>query len=168
MIGLRPYKACDAQYIVSWIKEEYSFRQWSADRFDSYPIDAERLNKYYDDFKDRDDHWQMTAFDERGVVGHLIMRFSDDDKKTVRFGFVILDSAIRGRGYGKEMLQLAVKFAFEILKASKVTLGVFENNMPAYYCYKSIGFRETLPEKTTYYRLLNEDWKCIEMELVRA
>lgn len=39
------------------------------------------------------------------------------------------------------MLKAALRYAFDILKAEKVTLGVFENNEPAYYCYKAAGFR---------------------------
>lgn len=35
--------------------------------------------------------------------------------------------AKRGMGYGKEMLKLSLKYAFEILKVKKVTLGVFWN-----------------------------------------
>lgn len=55
------------------------------------------------------------------------MRFIDEDKSILRFGFVIVDDIKRGQGYGKEMLQLALKYAFEVLKVNKVTLGVFEN-----------------------------------------
>ena len=42
MIRLRPYKDCDAQKITAWIKDEYSFRQWSADRYDKFPITPNR------------------------------------------------------------------------------------------------------------------------------
>lgn len=54
----------------------------------------------------------MTAFDETGVVGHLIMRFTDAEKTILRFGFVIVDDMKRGQGLGKEMLLLALKYAF--------------------------------------------------------
>lgn len=81
MLRLRPYKACDAQTIVSWIGDEISFRKWCADRFDSYPITAEDLNGHYDGFAYTDSYYPMTAFDENGVAGHLIMRFLDEQKK---------------------------------------------------------------------------------------
>ena len=105
----------------------------------------------------------MTAFDESGVVGHMIMRFTDASKKTLRFGFIIVDSEKRGQGYGKEMLRLALKFSFDILKAKTVTLGVFENNPAAYHCYRSSGFHEVQSE-LGYYHVMGEDWKCLEME----
>ena len=107
----------------------------------------------------------MTAFDESGVVGHLIMRFTDDNKKELRFGFVIVDDTKRGKGYGKEMLQLSIQYAFQILKVQKITLGVFENNEPAYRCYKAVGFKDVLLEECHYYHVLGEDWKCLELEM---
>lgn len=48
MIRLRPYKACDAQTITKWVKDEYAFRQWSADRYKKYPITSDDMNLYYD------------------------------------------------------------------------------------------------------------------------
>ena len=51
MIRLRPYKACDAEAIITWTKNEYAFRQWSADRFQKYPICAKDMNVYYNNDK---------------------------------------------------------------------------------------------------------------------
>lgn len=48
MLRLRPYKACDTEIIVTWLKNEYAFRQWSADRYDAYPLTAQEMNAYYD------------------------------------------------------------------------------------------------------------------------
>lgn len=165
MLRLRPYKDCDAKYIVGWTKDEVAFRQWSADRYESYPITADDMNAYYASWKNTDNFYEMTAFDESGVVGHLTMRFTDEEKTILRFGFVIVDDTKRGMGYGKEMLTLALKYAFDILKASKVTLGVFENNTPAYHCYQAVGFQEITPDETEYYHVLGEDWKCLELEI---
>ena len=167
MLRLRPYKACDAVAIVSWIGDETAFRKWCADRFDHYPITAEDLNRHYDAAAYSDSFFEMTAFDETGVAGHLIMRFTDEEKRVLRFGFVIVDDQKRGRGYGKEMLKLSLQYAFDILKAEKVTLGVFENNEAAYRCYRAAGFRDAETDSPEYYHIMNEDWKCLELELDR-
>lgn len=168
-LRLRPYKACDAKTIVSWIHDEISLRKWSADRYESFPVTEEDMNqKYMDcngDCVDMADFYPMTAFDESGIVGHLLMRFADKEKRILRFGFVIVDDTKRGKGYGKKMLELALKYAFEILKVSKVTLGVFENNPPAYYCYRAAGFKRVSLKQDEYYNILGEKWKCIEMEV---
>lgn len=45
-------------------------------------------------------------------------------------------------GYGKAMLKLALKYAFQITGARAVQLNVFKENTWAKYCYESIGFVE--------------------------
>lgn len=165
MLRLRPYKACDAETIVSWIKDETTFYKWSADRYGKYPITADDMNALYDASAFSDGFFEMTAFDESGTAGHLIMRFIDEEKKILRFGFIIVDDAKRGKGYGKQMLKLAIKYAFEILMVDKITIGVFENNESAYHCYRSVGFQKT--ERIESYHILGEEWKCRELELQR-
>ena len=171
MLRLRPYKPCDAETILRWIKDEEAFRKWSTDRYPHYLITADDMNyKYIDcngDCAETDNFYPMTAFDDSGIVGHLIMRFTDAEKSTLRFGFVIVDDSKRGMGYGKQMLGLAFRFAFDILKVQKVTLGVLENNPSAYHCYKAAGFRDVTKDQPEYYQLMGENMKCLELEVVR-
>lgn len=169
MLKLRPYKPCDAQVILSWCKDEVTFRRWTSDRYDTYPITPEDMNKKYidcnGDCSEPDNFFPMTAFDENGLAGHMIMRFTDEKKSVLRFGFVILNDAIRGKGYGKEMIRLALRYAFEILRVEKVTIGVFENNPAAYHCYKAAGFREARMDEPVLCHVCGETWKVLELEL---
>ena len=169
MLKIRPYKPCDAQTILSWCPDEESFRKWTSDRYQTFPITPADMNhKYLDsngDCQEADNFYPMTAFDDTGIVGHLILRYTDVDKRILRFGFVIVDGAKRGRGYGKEMLGQALKFAFELLGAEKVTIGVFENNLPAYYCYKSVGFQDVKTERTASCEICGETWNILELEI---
>ena len=170
-LKLRPYKPSDAEAIVRWIKDERALRKWSSDRYGAYPITAEDINhKYLDcngDCEEPDNFYPMTLVDECGPVGHLILRYTDKAKSVIRFGFVIVDDSKRGKGYGKRMLQMAIRYAFDMLKAEKITLGVFENNPSAYYCYQAAGFREISMEKEFIFEILGEQWKCIELEVKR-
>lgn len=171
MLKLRPYKNCDAETIITWCKDEVAFRKWTSDRYDTYPITAEDMNKKYidcnGDCEEPDNFFPMTAIDESGVVGHLIMRYTDEEKSVLRFGFVILNDAMRGKGYGKEMIRLALKYAFEILRVEKVTIGVFENNPTAYHCYKAAGFRDVKQEQIVCCQVCGETWNVLELELER-
>ncbi|MBP3475856.1 MAG: GNAT family N-acetyltransferase [Lachnospiraceae bacterium] len=170
MLRLRPYKISDAKTIITWCKDETAFRKWTSDRYENFPITEIDINKKYidnnGDCMEPDNFYPMTAFDESGIVGHLIMRFTDEKKTVLRFGFVIVDDTKRGKGYGKEMISLSFKFAFEILKADRVTIGVFENNMPAYYCYKAAGFKDVEAEEMIC-ELFGEKWKVLELELTK-
>ena len=77
-------------------------------------------------------------------------------------GYLIRPSA-RGKGYGKQMLRLAIKYALEIFGAEKITLGVFDNNDSAYGCYKAVGFEENGEEM--FCELFGKQWRIIEMEM---
>lgn len=171
MLRLRPYKPCDAEKILDWCRDEREFRLWTSDRYDSYPISAEDMNHKYihlnGDCPDPENFFPLTAFDESGAVGHLILRFTDEEKKVLRIGFVILDSTKRGKGLGSEMIRLALKYSFEILGAEKVTIGVFDSNPAACYCYKAAGFTESAEQPRFQYSYDGENWSVIELELNR-
>ena len=165
---LRPYKPSDAQTILSWGRDEETFRRWVTDRYPCYPITPEQMNEKYfihnGDCREPDNFYPMTAYDERGLLGHLILRFTDEQKETLRFGFVIVDDSRRGAGIGKQMLRMALRYAFDFLKVKKVTIGVLENNPGALRCYLNVGFREVQPPEPVYYDLLGQHIRCIELE----
>ena len=93
------------------------------------------------------------------------VNFTDKEKSVLRLGFVIVDDSKRGKGYGKGMILLALKYAFEILGVQKVTIGVFENNPSAYKCYKAVGFKEAIVEEDVIEEVKGEKWKIIELEI---
>ncbi len=165
MIELRPYEKCDAEKILSWIKSEKSFYQWSVGRFGKFPVRAEDINAYYESYSLGDDHFEFVACVEDEMIGHLIMRFLDAEKKSLRFGFIIVDGEKRGKGYGKSMLEMAIIYAFCCLKAEIISLGVFTNNISAHECYKSVGFKDT--SVRNYYEFLGGSWECVDMEIVK-
>jgi len=166
MLRLRPYKSSDADKVVSWIRNERIFRFWCADRFDHYPITPDDLNDQYDSSEGSGDVYHFTAYDEQGVAGHINIRFPNPgDIDTVRFGYVILDDSRRGQGLGKEMVKLAMEYSWNIMKAKKITIGVFEENAAALHCYLSCGFKDTGAPET--YQIGDEVWNCLELEAVK-
>ena len=96
----------------------------------------------------------FTAIDDKEIVGFFTMRRPNEFYEELRFGFVIVDSKKRGQGYGKNMLKLGLKYAKEIFGANKVSLGVFENNESAYYCYKAIGFEDVSQDEIEKYTVM--------------
>lgn len=157
-LRLRPYNGKDADTILSWCKDESAFYKWSAGVLGDYPISREQFGFV-------NNLMAFTAIDDEAVIGFFTMRRPSDSFDELRFGFVIVDPEKRGRGYGKRMLQLGIKYAREIYGAKKVSLGVFENNEPAYRCYKSVGFNDIVLEETEKYTVLGEEWKCLELEM---
>lgn len=156
MISLRPYKVTDANVILSWCQDEKAFYQWTAGILGNYPITQ-------NEFGFVESLMPFTAFDETGIVGFFTLRSPNESPDELRFGFVIVNPDKRGKGYGKAMLRLGLKFAFEIYGANKASLGVFENNLTAYYCYKSVGFHDIVLDAVETYHILGEEWKCKEL-----
>ncbi|MCR5608234.1 MAG: GNAT family N-acetyltransferase [Lachnospiraceae bacterium] len=169
MLRLRPYKPCDAKNIVSWLNDETTFNLWGGLRFGQFPLSEDTINdKYFlhnGDCVESDNFYPMTAFDESGAVGHFILRYINGDNKILRLGWVIVDNNKRGLRYGQKMLKLALNYAFNILKADTVTIGVFENNTAAYKCYESVGFQKSTILEDSYENINGQDFKIVELEI---
>lgn len=163
--SLRPYQPSDAAVITSWLKSEYLMRQWCADRYEHYPVTPDDMNAYYERYIDGQRSCALTMVDGDDIVGYITLRIPSDDSMEQRLGFVIVDDSKRGRGLGKALVSMAVEYAFRTLGATKVSLGVFENNPSALHCYEAAGFRRVSRPETEHYECLGETWNCIEMEL---
>lgn len=164
MLRIRPFKISDAPYIVNWFNDERVFKMWSADKF-NYPLTIEELANYMQLYEQDEFGWIFVALDEKGIpVGHFLVRMADYKKESVHLGFIVVDPEIRGKGYGVEMVKLAVKYAFEMLKVKRVTLGVFDVNPGAEACYKKVGFvTETYHKDIFTYG--NEKWGIFNMAI---
>lgn len=167
--SLRPYRTSDAGVITTWIDSEYAMRQWCADRYGRYPVMPEDMDDYHRRFIDGTDSFALTMVENDEVVGYCTLRRPDGGVlHELRIGFVIVSSTERGKGLGRTLVRMAVRHALETLGASKVSLGVFENNMPAIRCYEASGFRRVERFPAESYRCLGETWNCIEMELTKG
>lgn len=164
---LRDYKKEDGAIIASWLRTEEELYKWSADRFNKYPLSGEDINENYAPQLEEGRFYPLTAVDEKGnVVGHFIIRYpKKDDDTSVRFGFVIVDPSMRGKGYGKEMLRLGIEYVKVHLSALRIDLGVFENNEGARHCYEAVGFREYSRRES---KLPIGTWTCIDMEIKKG
>lgn len=158
MLRLRPYNRKDAETILSWTRDEKAFYKWTAGVLGEYPLTV-------DQFHSVSDLMAFTAIDDNEVVGFFTMRRPRESFDELRFGFVVVDSSKRGKGYGKQMLQLGLIYAKEIFGAKKVSLGVFKNNESAYHCYKSSGFEDVVLDEVETYQVLGEEWECLELEI---
>jgi RimJ/RimL family protein N-acetyltransferase len=156
---LRPFDINDAPVILSWIKDKTEFRKWSADRYPEYPPKPKDMLMQYAG----NNVFPFTAIDGNGkIVGHLILRYTDLSKTIIRLGFIIIDNQLRRKGYGRELLKLAIQKAEQDFNAHKIALGVFDNNPSAIRCYESVGFITT---GTDTYLIDGEKWSGKEMEI---
>lgn len=112
-LALRPYLPSDAAVIASWLKSEYLMRQWCADRYEHYPVTPEDMNAYHAKYIDGQHSRALIMRDGDDIVGYITLRTPADNPAEQRLGFVIVDDSKRGCGYGKTLVSMAVKYAFE-------------------------------------------------------
>ena len=141
---LRAYRKEDSAVICKWLATEEDLYKWSADRFNKFPLLENDINENYAPQIKSGRFIPLTATDEKeNITGHFIIRYPrENDDSTIRFGFVIINPSMRGRGYGKEMLKLGTEYVRKNLTAKRIDLGVFANNKTAINCYEKLGFRE--------------------------
>jgi len=161
---LRAYEREDSPIIASWVRTEKELYQWSADRYGFFPLLPYSVDEHYVPAMESGRFIPLTEVDDDNkVVGHLIIRYpKEDDDTSVRIGFVIVDPEERGKGYGRELIRLAVEYVKNNLTAKRVDLGVFDNNPKARNCYEAVGFK-------VYGSHVIETpfgtWNCADLEL---
>ena len=114
---LRAFTKEDAAVVCSWLRTEEEMYRWSADRFNKFPLQTEDVMENYAPQIASGRFFPLAAVDEEDrLVGHFIIRYPrEDDDSSVRFGFVIVDPAMRGKGHGKAMLLLGIRYVQENL-----------------------------------------------------
>ena len=161
---LREYRQSDANEILGWIHNEREFRLWSADRYGGYPIDSDDINNNYLKCMELSGFYPLTLEDDGKIIGHLILRNHPGDNSMLRLGFIIVDSSIRGKGYGRKLIEEAIRYAKEKFNIENFSLGVFTNNENAFNCYQRLGFN-IIDIINNAYQFYDENWDCAEMVL---
>lgn len=147
---IRPYiPDRDYEHLSKWIGDERTHALWCANLL-PYPV----TRKSFDDLlKKASMDWTDSAYTATENNGRPVGFFcySVNTEDNVGFlKFIIVDSAKRGKGYGKEMLRLALRYAFEITGAAAVQLNVFNENPLAKQCYEKIGFVQRSIDRNTF------------------
>ena len=158
---IRPYiEDKDFEYLAKWIDDEKIHALWCANLM-PYPITKENLHSFLEkNAMEWTDSAYVATEDNGKVTGFFCYSVNVDDNS----GFlklIVVDREKRGAGYGKKMLQLALKYAFEITGVESVRINVFDRNAAAKHCYE-IGFVEESISKDIFpYK--DETWNRCHM-----
>lgn len=147
---IRPYiPDRDYKYLSKWIGDERTHALWCANLL-PYPMTRK---SFHDLLKKDSTDWTGSAYtateDDGQPTGFFCYSVNTEDN--VGFlKFIIVDGTKRGQGYGKEMLRLALRYAFEITGAKAVQLNVFHENALAKHCYEKAGFVQRKMDKNVF------------------
>ena len=78
--------------------------------------------------------------DSNKHIGNIKIDPINDTLNSGEYGILMGDRSNWGKGYAKEASLRIIKYCFEELKLSKITLGVIEDNVNAVKLYEKIGF----------------------------
>ncbi|MBG9546288.1 GNAT family N-acetyltransferase [Cytobacillus firmus] len=166
MLKLEPFTEKDFDLLISWISTPELMVQWSGAHF-KFPLDHEQLAKYIrsGNLETSSDYiCKVIANDE--IIGHISLGRVDRVNESARIGKVFIHPAARGKGYASEMIHQILNLAFQELKLNRVSLGVFDFNLPAIKIYEQAGFqKEGLLRQTN--KVKNDYWSLIEMSILK-
>lgn len=100
------------------------------------------------------------------TIGFVEIAIRDFVSKAANVESVLVFREFRGRGYGRQLMSAVVQFGFQELQMNELTLTVFDFNVSAIKCYKSIGF-EQFEVSATPRLFENERWDFVRMKLTR-
>lgn len=84
-------------------------------------------------------HFSILDKVENNLIGHIILAGINNPHDSIEFRRIVVSK--KGKGFGKESINLIKKYCFENLKAHRIWLDVFEDNKRAISLYISQGFR---------------------------
>ena len=163
MIRLESFKQSDFSVFISWIDSKELLVTIAG--YDLIlPLTEEQLQAYLDNPKS----YSFTIMDDTNnkPIGHAEILLTPEETGKID-KLLIGDTSLRGKGLGKEVIQLLLEYAFEKLQLQTVELNVFDWNTGALKLYEKCGFILN-PEKRQVFEFENNTWIAVNMRLNRA
>ena len=163
---IRPYiESKDYEYLEKWIDDEKTHALWCANLI-PYPITKADFHAFLEENAAK---WADSAYvvtESNGKLTGFFCQSVNEEDNTGFLKFIIIAPDKRGTGYGKKMLKLALRYAFDITGVESVHLNVFDENSAAKHCYEQAGFIEESIAKNAFpYK--NEFWSRCHMVITK-
>jgi hypothetical protein len=124
--------------------------------------------------------FRIRTLEEDRLVGYVAIFTIEWHNGNGWVAIGIGDPADRSKGFGKEAMNLALRYAFHELGLHRLSLDVIADNKPAIDLYRALGFREEgrmrervhrdgSPSDLIYMGLLRREWESrLRIETARA
>lgn len=167
MIELQKFEKSDAGRLIGWMPDEQFMVQAAGPLF-KWPLDLSQVEQHMENAQgQRPTVYAFDAAETRSgkIIGHVEITRIDYEKSNGMLGPLLIgEPDLRGKGYGREIVKLAVDFGFNIIGLDEIYLWVFEFNTAAIKCYEKAGF-ERCQYKESDYKLGDRSWNSIKMKL---
>lgn len=135
MIRLEQFGRKHYADLISWIDSDEMLMQFGGPLF-SFPLTSEQLDASLSD--ENRISFCVTSNETNLPIGHCEIYLLPDSAKIGRI--LIGNPQHRGKGLGKQIVGLLLKYVFNQLERTSVELNVFDWNTSAIKCYEKSGF----------------------------
>lgn len=176
-IQLVPFHSAHYEHVIKEISDASFLMQWGGPMF-HYPLTAKQLESYKATGDEPDASVRIyTAISETNdlPVGHIALGGIDLENYSARIGKVLIAEKNRGMGFGHRMVNEMLTMGFHELCLHRISLGVFDFNIPAIKAYENAGFqkdgllRDVRRVGDAYWSLwemsiLEEEWRNLQKQ----
>ena len=142
----------EKEMILKW-RNHPEIRKWM---YNQDEIKLEEHLNFIESLKSRKDKLYFLVKKEDEFIG--VIDFLDLDKKEIFYG-IYSNPNSKIMGVGRILNEISIDFAFNSLKAHKLKLEVFEDNIQVRNLYKKYKFRETSQKYVNNKKVI-----CMELE----
>ena len=142
----------EKEMILKW-RNHPEIRKWM---YNQDEIKLEEHLNFIDSLKLRKDKLYFLVKKEDEFIG--VIDFLDLDKKEIFYG-IYSNPNSKIMGVGRILNEISIDFAFNSLKAHKLKLELFEDNIQVRNLYKKYKFRETSQKYVNNKKVI-----CMELE----
>lgn len=131
----------DAPTLTKWLNDQTVTAYLARG---DYPMTEQSETEYLEKLYSDQAHLQLGIWhvDDNKLIGTTGMHRINDRDRTASFGIMIGESDYWSNGYGTEVLETMLTWAFTIRDLRNVTLSVLSNNPRGQKCYEKCGFVE--------------------------
>ncbi len=155
---LVPFRARDYHLLIQWVPTESFNLFWGGPLYD-WPLTVAQIQQH----QQRDDVSAFLLVHAGQKIGFIEL-ITETPEICRLCRVLIAEHCHRGRGYGRDMVRLAMVHAQRQLSAKLIRLAVFEHNLAAIRCYSALGFRVIARKAHSRY-FDNRWWPLLQMEL---
>jgi diamine N-acetyltransferase len=123
------------------------------------PLARQQVEKNVEKMLSEDEIIPMVIEADGKLIGTCGIHHIDLHSRTCSFGIAISDTSYRGKGYGRDTVEVLLDYVFRLRDFRKIWLTVYADNEQAIRSYKSLGFvQEGLQKEHVYNRGEYKDW----------
>ena len=110
------------------------------DRFVPFHYDPDRIDARFDAWRAAGDRVDFLILRGEAPIGELALKHIDREAGTCELSIHLQNDRVKGRGYGARAEQLALRYAFEVLKLDRVLADAVVKNTRSQHVLEKVGF----------------------------